>query len=260
MSVDSLYTNRMPKRSKKDSLEKGNQNKQSPMEKLEQYLARNAYDSDGSAKLLRELAYERLHDALRNAGLAQGDLLSENRLSKVLRISRTPLREALQKLATEGVIQVIPGRAVTVAAPSIKEVLDALHVRELLEPEVARIAASSLSEADQSSLQRITSMMERYAQEGNHTEWLRADLRWHEVLNAACPNTLLGQFVSQARNWVYGQGIAEHLTVQDLVDGTTEHRAIVDAIVARDPDTARHRVASHLQQVRQNMFRRLGKY
>jgi DNA-binding GntR family transcriptional regulator len=231
-----------------------------PMDKLELYLARNSYRSDGSPKLLRELAYERLHDALRNAGLAQGDVLSENRLSQVLKISRTPLREALQKLASQGVVQVIPGRAVTVAAPSIKEVLDALHVRELLEPEVARIAATKLSDEDRSALQRITETMERYAQEGNHAEWLRADIRWHEILNAGCPNRLLGQFVSQARNWVYGQGIAEHLTVQDLVDGTAEHRAIVDAIIACDPETAHGHVTSHLQKVRQNMFRRLGKY
>jgi GntR family transcriptional regulator, rspAB operon transcriptional repressor len=244
----------------KDSIEKAKKKRQTPMEKLEQYLARDSDRSDDGAKLLRELAYERLDDALRHAGLSQGDVLSENRLSKVLKISRTPLREALQKLATEGMIQVIPGRAVTVAAPSIKEVLDALHVRELLEPEVARMAATSLSEQDQSSLQQITSMMERHAQEGNRAEWLRADTRWHEVLNVACPNALLGQFVSQARNWVYGQGIAQHLTHQDLLDGTAEHHAIVDAIVARDADAAHRHVVSHLQHVRQNMFRRLGKY
>src|SRR4029079_15673459 len=92
----------------------------SPMEKIEVYLAQRSENFVTGFKLLRDVAYERLQDALQNAGLSPGDVLSEPRLSKALKISRTPLREALQKLANERVVHVIPGRALTVAAPSIK--------------------------------------------------------------------------------------------------------------------------------------------
>ena len=94
-----------------------------------------------SSVLLRDIAYERIKDAIRLSRLQPGQPLSETRLSRELGISRTPVREALQLLAQEGLVQVIPGRAVSVAAPSVQEVMDAIHVRLLLEPEVTRLAA-----------------------------------------------------------------------------------------------------------------------
>ena len=98
-----------------------------------------------SSVLLRDIAYERIKDAIRLSRLQPGQPLSETRLSRELGISRTPVREALQLLAQEGLVQVIPGRAVTVAAPSVQEVMDAIHVRLLLEPEVTRLAAKHIS-------------------------------------------------------------------------------------------------------------------
>jgi DNA-binding GntR family transcriptional regulator len=165
----------------------------------------------------------------------------------------------LQKLANERVVHVIPGRALTVAAPSIKEVLDAIHIRELLEPEVAKLAVATFSQEDCNSLSKVMSLMEKHARNRNRGEWLRADHRWHEILSGACPNSLLGKFASQARNWVYGQGIARYLTDEDILEGTVEHRQVVDAILARDPHSAQRQVQLHLQHVRENLFRRLGK-
>jgi DNA-binding GntR family transcriptional regulator len=239
--------------------EDGERSVSDAMDKLEVYLAQKAANFSTGSKLLREVAYERLHDALQNAGVLPGDVLSETRLSKALKISRTPLREALQKLANERVVHVIPGRALTVAAPSIKEVLDAIHVRELLEPEVARLAVDTFSKEDCHSLSKVTALMEKHARNKNRDEWLRADRRWHEILSSACPNFLLGKFAAQARNWVYSQGVARYLTDQDIFEGTLEHRQVVDAIAARDSDAAQRHVQSHLQSVRENLFRRLGK-
>lgn len=103
------------------------------MEKLEKYLLEMDKVDEADSRLLRQIAYERLQDAIRHADLQPGEPLSETRISKALGISRTPVREALQQLAQEGLVQIIPGRAVTVAAPSMQEVLDAVHVRQLLE-------------------------------------------------------------------------------------------------------------------------------
>src|SRR6266851_4659099 len=90
---------------------------------------------------LRDTAYERLKDAVRHQELQPGQALSETYLSKILGISRTPIREAIQQLVAEGLLETIPGRAVTVAAPSAQAVLNVIHIRSLLEPEVARLLA-----------------------------------------------------------------------------------------------------------------------
>jgi DNA-binding GntR family transcriptional regulator len=65
------------------------------------------------------MAYSNIKEAIRLARVQPGQPLSETRLSRQLGISRTPVREALQMLAQEGLVQIIPGRAVTVASPTV---------------------------------------------------------------------------------------------------------------------------------------------
>jgi DNA-binding GntR family transcriptional regulator len=230
------------------------------MDKLEKYLQEQGQIDGIDSRLLRDVAYERLQDGIRHAHLQPGDPLSETRISKALGISRTPVREALQQLANEGLVQVIPGRAVTVAAPSIQEVLDALHVRELLEPEVVRLAAQALPEKERELLQTLTRVMLQAAQSRDRAAWSRADIQWHEILADNCPNRLLGQLVMQARNRIYNMGADNHVTDQYLIDGTLEHEQIVKAIMAREGEVAERLMLEHIRHVRENMFKRLARY
>ena len=116
------------------------------MDKLETYLAAQPSSlTDNSSRLRREVAYERLKDALQHADLEPGQVLSETRLSESLGISRTPVREALRQLAQEGLVQVIPGRAITVAVHSVQAILDVVHIRLMLEPELVRLSTDGLS-------------------------------------------------------------------------------------------------------------------
>ena len=98
--------------------------------------------SSGEApKLLRDVAYERLRDAITRGELLPATPLSEVQLAREMEISRTPIRQALQQLALEGLVRAIPGCAIRVAAPSINEVMNVVHMRRVLEPELARLAA-----------------------------------------------------------------------------------------------------------------------
>lgn len=230
------------------------------MDKIEKYIEAQGQVSETDSRLLREIAYERIQEAIKYTHLQPGDPLSETRLSRALGISRTPIREALQRLAREGLLQIIPGRAITVAAPSMQEVLDAIHVRELLEPELVRLAADGLpSEAREILLQAIHEM-EEAAQAGDRASWRKADTIWHETLSHYCPNRLLGQLVLQARNRMFNEGAAEKVPDQYISEGTVEHRAVVDAIMANDGDTAEQLMKEHIRQVRENMFKRLVRY
>jgi DNA-binding GntR family transcriptional regulator len=230
------------------------------MDKLEQYLAEMGHITESDSRLLRQIAYERLHEAIKHAQLEPGEPLSESRISRALGISRTPVREALQQLVQEGLLQVIPGRAITVAAPSIQEVLDALHVRELLEPELVRLAAEAMHEKELKTLQALTEEMERAARAGNRPAWSKADIKWHETLCNNCPNRLLGQMVLQARNRIYNKIADEHVTNQYLIEGTLEHKQIVDALAAHDGKRVEQLMLEHIRNVRENMFNRLFRY
>jgi DNA-binding GntR family transcriptional regulator len=226
------------------------------LEKLEQYLLDHASDYDSESLLLREVAYKRLYHAFRNIELEPGEALSAVWLSKILGISRTPVREALQQLATDGLIQIIQGRAVAISARSPQEIYDALHVRELLEPASVRLCATGIAREDLEHLSRLTMEMEMAAVAGDQLGWSRADMEWHEILCTACPNKLLGEMVLLARNRMYHRGSDEHVPAEYLVEGTKEHRRVLDAIVSQDGDLAAQLMHDHLQELKENLFRR----
>jgi len=223
------------------------------MDNLEKYLLEMDRVHETDSRLLSQIAYERLKDAIKHANLLSGEPLSEVRISKALGISRTPVREAIHQLAQDGLVQVIPGRAVTVAAPSIQEVLDALHVRELLEPELARLVATTLPDQGIKILKESVQQMEIAAEAGDQLAWSKADTVWHETLSNFCPNQLLGQLVLQARNRVLGTVRANRMWSY-LVKGTEEHKEISQAIFDHDDETAERLTREHLQLVRQKLF------
>jgi DNA-binding GntR family transcriptional regulator len=229
------------------------------MDTLERYIADHKTDySDADSLLLREIAYERLKDAIRNANLPPGEPLSENRLSRILGISRTPVREALQKLAQEGLVEIIPGRAVRVANRSFKDVVDVLYIRLLLEPDMMRLVAENISDEQISVLWNCIVHMEGAAESGDREGWARADTVWHETVSEACPNQLLGEMALQMRNRIHQYANVEHdLKIQQLKNGTAEHRNITDAIASRDGEAAESIMRAHLDSLRENLFDQL---
>lgn len=229
------------------------------MDELENYLLKYQTDyPENNSRLLRELAYERLKDALRHASLQPGEPLSENRISKALGISRTPVREALQMLSQEGLVEIIPGRAVFVASRSFRDVLDVLYIRLLLEPELARMAAEAITPEQLDVLLDCMDKMETAVINEDRPAWSKADTVWHEILSTACPNHLLGELVLQMRNRIHRYSSIDHqLKIEQLTMGTAEHRAVVNAIVDHNAPAAETAMREHLENLRSNLFSQL---
>lgn len=231
------------------------------MDELEQYLSTHSAPSEegASSRLLREVAYERLKDAIRHANLQPGQPLPESRLSKILGISRTPVREALQQLAQEGLVQIIPGRVVTVAAHSVQEVLNVVHLRSLLEPELVRLAAETITDEALDELWQSLSDMETAVENDDREGWSKADTSYHETLGEACPNGLLSEMSLQMRNRVHHLAVVDSQTnPARLAACTREHREIVEAIAARDPQAAEEAMRRHIDKLRMSLFNRLS--
>lgn len=214
--------------------------------------------SADSSVLLSDMAYANIKEAIRLSRLQPGQALSETRLSRQLGISRTPVREALQMLAQEGLVQIIPGRAVTVASPTVQDVMDAIHVRYLLEPEVVRLAAKNITLAQLETLQQAQVGLDQAIVDQDRTAWSRADNIYHETISAACPNQLLGDLAMQYRNRVSYLSIDAQGNFERLAACTLEHRQIVDAIAAHDSELAAQTMREHIELFRQSIFRRLS--
>jgi DNA-binding GntR family transcriptional regulator len=227
------------------------------MSRLESYLAQQDAPEDDSRRR-REVAYERLKDALQHAGLEPGEPLSEVQLSRLLGISRTPVREAIQQLAQEGLVHVIPGRAVTVASRSVKDMVDVIHLRSLLEPEMARLVAEAATQEHIETLQESIHKMEEALDNDDYPSWSKADMLFHDTMSLACPNTLMGETVVLLRNRVH------HIANTDsrhnparLHACTAEHRRVVDAIASHDPKEAEAAMRDHLTILRESMLYKL---
>lgn len=225
---------------------------------MEKKTGQNEHLLADTPRLLSEIAYERIKDAIRMGDLEPGQPLSETKLSKLLGISRTPVREAIQQLAQEGLVQIIPGRAVTVASLSVQEVMSAVHIRALLEPEVARLAAASITPEELENLWSILLEMEEAVENEDRSTWGQADTRFHEILSSSCPNKLLGDMVIQVRNRISYLSTDSQTDHNRLNACTQEHRQVVEAIAAGDSQEAEKVMRGHIHKLRDSFFRRLA--
>ena len=219
----------------------------SSIDLIEAFIDKHLDSYAREAHRLSDVAYECLKDAILTVDVRSGDPLSEVKLSKALGISRTPVRAAIQKLVDDGLLQVIPGRAVVIASRSVQEMLDALEVRLLLEPEVCRQVARTLSDEQRELLIEYTHKLAAAAESLDRAAWTRIDIRWHELLCNACPNELLGRMVMQAKHHIHKQGISSQISDEWIIAGTQEHRDVVDAILAGDGDKAAELMRKHDQ-------------
>ncbi len=207
----------------------------------------------------RELAYERIRDAIRTAEILPGEALTEVRLSKLLGLSRTPVREALHQLVQEGLAETSPGQAVTVIAPTLQDVLDVVHIRSLLEPEQVRLVTEVITAKQLESLESTMKEMERAAKQGDLSAWGKADSVYHTVLKEACPNKLLAETVVQLKNRVHSmKNFDTKMDNERLLSCTKEHRAVVEAIKGHNSKAAKAAMEEHLTALTNSLLRRIS--
>ena len=191
-----------------------------------------------------------LGDAIRRGELPPGSTIDEDELSARCRTSRTPVREAIQQLANDGIVQVIPNRGACVAILSFDEMLSALHLRSLIEPEIARLVATAAGADVIAPLHEATQLMREAVASGDQRRWTDADLRLHAMLVKACPNRILGDLAYRMRTRMQLGLASQMVDIRGFASRTEEQAAIVAAIAAREPLTAAAAVAEHLRNLR----------
>lgn len=228
------------------------------MDELEAYFSKQKNHFPKQATR-REIAYARIRQAIREKALGAGEPLKETALSALLGISRTPVREALQLLVQEGLAEAEAGKPIVVATITIQDVLDVVHIRTLLEPELTRLAAENISPHQIEALEAVMKTMERAAEADDLYAWAEADSRFHLIVREACPNRLLGETVVQLRNRVHSMANVDTQTNADRLKACTrEHRQVVEAIQARDGDAARDAIRAHLEALTDSLLRRIA--
>jgi DNA-binding GntR family transcriptional regulator len=131
--------------------------------------------------------------------LAPGQAVSELELSESLGIGRTPIREALQRLAREGLVTIVPRRGIFVSEINVKRQLRLLEVRRALETLVARTAARRATDAERERLNELADIFERCARSRDDVAFMRADREFNSLSSSACHN----EFASGAMGLIH---------------------------------------------------------
>jgi DNA-binding GntR family transcriptional regulator len=199
----------------------------------------------GSARSQSEEAYLRIRERIVSLDMRPGSVVNEGRLREELKIGRTPIREALQRLARENLVRSIPHRGTFVTDVNITDLARITEVRVVLEGHAARLAAERLSTTDREALAQLLERLE----EGpslDQRQLMRLDQQIHREIYRAARNpfleaTLERYFNLSLRLWylVLDRQVA-------LREAVEEHAELLRAILAGDGPGADESMRRHV--------------
>ena len=199
--------------------------------------------------VLKEKVYDALKAAITEMDIYAGDeppKLDERRLAEELGVSRTPVREALSRLESEGLIQTIPRRGAFVVRKTKREIIEMIHVWAALESMAARLATLNASDEALKSLRPLMEAnAEQDASAGYLDEYSDANVRFHQTIIGLGGSELLTGLTDTL--FVHMRSIrARTIGERDRVQRSViDHTQIIEALEKRDTDLAERLVREH---------------
>lgn len=202
-------------------------------------------EGDG-AHSLSALAYNAISNMIRTRRLTGNEIIVEAKLAATLGISRTPLREALQRLEGEGLVRKRSNRSFVVRQVDLAEYLYSLKVRELLEPEAAALACGNVDGNRAAPVRHEIKTLRSLPHIHTDAHW-RSDDSLHDLIIDASGNPVLARMVRELR---VTTRLFEIAKLSDrVVPDLDEHTAILDALEAGDARAARRAMERHLKSL-----------
>ena len=195
---------------------------------------------------LREKAYSHIRRAILDGQLAPGQPLSVQDLAAELRISRTPVREALAVLHAEMLVEVFPSRGTFVARLSIEDVRQLFELREALEGMAARLAAQRRTSADLDRLHALVECAARVPSD-ERVESAAAGARFHMAIAEVAGNPRISRALEEIAQQTIRLLLIGHRIPGRSDEACQEHRQVVEAIGEGDEELAEHRMRKHLR-------------
>ena len=191
--------------------------------------------------------YEEVAELLRQRIFARelepGSWIDELRISEALGISRTPLREALKVLAAEGLVTMKVRRGAYVTEVSEKDLRDVYHLLALLDSDAARVVAERASTEQLAQIQALHQDLENAA--NDRDRFFQINEAFHLLLLELADNRWRDQMVVDLRKVMKLNRHSSLFKQGRIEQSMAEHRAIVQALVARQPELAAERMSAH---------------
>lgn len=202
----------------------------------------------GTSHSQRAEAYARIKAKIVTLEMPPASLVDEGQLMDELGLGRTPIREALQQLAAENLVVILPRRGTLVADLNTSDLQKVFEIRLELEPYAARLAALRATPEQIAGLQAL--LQEARADDlltsGDHHKLIQLDYRFHRSLARAAHNEFLEDALERLYSHVLRLWHVSLHRVSRLSDAIQEHREIIAAVETRDPGRAAQAMRAHV--------------
>src|SRR5215469_11793493 len=197
-----------------------------------------AFEASSEDASLTGKAYREIEEQIVTLKLHPGQVLSESGLAKHLNIGRTPVREALQQLAREGLVTILPRRGVIVSEINIRNQLELLRVRREVERLMARLAAERAGKGELAAFSSLAGAMQQSALDNDDIAFMRLDRQLNQLLATACRNDYarraMGLMQGLSRRFWY----MHYKEVLDLPRCARLHADLASSVAKRDAEAA----------------------
>src|SRR5262245_30093579 len=191
-----------------------------------------------TAASLRDAAYAAIKHRIITCAFRPGEYINELQLSSILKIGRTPVHQALDRLMIEGMVEVIPRKGVIVKPVSLNEVLQIIEVRLINEPFGSRLAAQHADDSDLSELDNVLKRSKHWALLRNVENMMLLDREFHLLVARAARNDVLIELLRNLHERSLRFWFISLNAPTQYESVLREHGAILDAVRQRNPDRA----------------------
>jgi DNA-binding GntR family transcriptional regulator len=190
---------------------------------------------------------ESLREAILKGYFETGEKLDQNRLANELNVSRTPIREALKVLESEGFIEIHSYRGAFIAKVSQQDINDVYEIRRLLEVESARQACLVIPDAAIQDLERLLQEDQKAFENGDNELHYENDAIFHDTFMKYTRNVLVKDILDNLNNRIMRvRFFALNQPGEHLRESLQEHREILDGLKQRNPEVAAEKMQIHL--------------
>jgi GntR family transcriptional regulator, rspAB operon transcriptional repressor len=198
---------------------------------------------------LGQRVYQTLREAILSLAYRPGEILRKPEICDALGVSRSPVADAVARLATEGLVDVVPQAGTFVARFSMEEIREGAFLREAIEVAAIERVAQTITEDQLTQLRRNLTVQAALIADGDIPGFYQTDAAMHELLLSFTGFRKLAQVSETA--WLHVNRARQLiLPVPGRITATLdEHRVILAALEARDPEAARAATRAHLRQL-----------
>ena len=210
-------------------------------------------------ELLNQKVYRVLKESIIKGFLEPGTKLLENKIAEEMQVSRTPVREAMQKLAAEGFVRTTPNQTMVVTEVSPEDVKEVLQIRGVLEGLAARIAAKKINRQEIDELEKIVAQMSLHLTKENLSSYCQVDDEFHDLILNICGNKWIIQIRDNLGSFIYRFRIKSLSVPGRLKHSLEEHQAIMESLREHDSAEADRLSQVHMENTVINILKNVVK-